>query len=73
MDTLELKIERLDNKSVNFFRSTEFHSIKPKSRLFEVLKEKTKLSNNEIEGFWNCDEDQNVLIYLGKAELKTFL
>ncbi|TFG30393.1 MAG: elongation factor EF-2 [Promethearchaeota archaeon] len=70
--SLELKIERLDNESVKFFRSTEFHSIKPKSRLSEVLKEKTNLKDDEIEGFWNCDEDQNILIYLGKNELNTF-
>jgi elongation factor 2 len=69
---LGLKIERLDDISAKFFRSTEFRNIKPRSRLKEILKEKTKLSDNEIENFWNSDEDQNILIYFRKSELNDF-
>jgi elongation factor 2 len=71
-NSLGLKIERLDDISAKFFRSTEFRNIKPRSRLKEILKEKTKLSDNEIENFWNCDEDQNILIFFRKSELNDF-
>jgi len=68
-NSLKLKIERLDNKTARFFQSTDYKSIKPFDRLKEVLKEKTNLSDDEIENFWNSDNDQNLLIYYGKAEL----
>ncbi len=68
-NSLELKIERLDDKSVRFFQSTDFRSIKPYSRLNEVLREKTGLNETEIKKYWKNDEDQNVLIYLGNSEL----
>jgi len=71
-NSLKLKIERLDNKTARFFQSTDYKSIKPFDRLKEVLKEKTNLSDDEIENFWNSDSDQNLLIYHGKAELSDF-
>jgi elongation factor 2 len=36
-----------------------------------VLKEETSLTEKEIEHFWICDEDQNILIYQGQIELST--
>ncbi len=68
-NSLELKIERLDEKSVRFFQTADYHSIKPISRLKEVMREKTGLNDTEIQKYWKTDEDQNVLIYLGNSEL----
>ncbi|TFG05953.1 MAG: elongation factor EF-2 [Promethearchaeota archaeon] len=61
-NSLQLKIERLDEKTMEFFRSMEYRSIKPKSKLLDLLKERTGLNEDEVEGFWNCDEDLNMLI-----------
>ena len=68
-NSLELKIERLDEKSVRFFQSTDHHSIKPHGRLHEVLREKSGLNETEIQKYWKNDEDQNILFYLGNSEL----
>lgn len=70
--SLEIKLERLDNKTVRFFQNIDYKTIKPFSTLKEILKEKTNLSSIEIESFWNCDEDQNVLIYQGDLTLEEF-
>ncbi len=66
---LNLRVERLDNKTVRFFQNIDYKTIKPFDTLKEVLKEKTALNDEEIEKFMNCDEDQNVLIYMGDKEL----
>jgi len=71
-NSLELKIEKLDDKTVQFFQSFDFNSIKPLNRLKEVLKDKTNLIETEIDNFWKCDNDQNILIYNGKLELNDF-
>jgi len=70
--SLSLKIERLDGNTVNFFQSVDYTIIKPKAKLKEVLKSKTNLSESEIENFWNCDNNQNILIYKGNSELDDF-
>ncbi|MFX1314691.1 MAG: GTP-binding protein [Promethearchaeota archaeon] len=70
--SLKLKIERLDNKTVIFFQNIDYRMIKPFKTLKEVLKEKTSLTDNEIEKFWQCDEDQNILIYQCESELNEF-
>ncbi|MFX1410670.1 MAG: GTP-binding protein [Promethearchaeota archaeon] len=70
--SLELKIERLDNKTVIFFQNIDYKTIKPLKTLKEILKEKTNLADNEIERFWKCDEDQNILIYQCEFDLNTF-
>ncbi|GAH31949.1 unnamed protein product, partial [marine sediment metagenome] len=59
----------MDNKTVRFFQNIDYKTIKPFDTLKEVLKEKTALNDEEIEKFMNCDEDQNVLIYMGDKEL----
>ncbi|MHA2123179.1 MAG: GTP-binding protein [Promethearchaeota archaeon] len=66
---LQLKLERLDNKTVRFFKSIDYNTIKPFNTLKEVLREETSLSREDIENFWRCDEDQNVLIYNGDTDL----
>jgi len=70
--TLELKLERLDSKTVRFFQNIDYKTIKPFSTLKEVLKEKTNLTDIEIENFWKCDEDQNILTYQGNLKLEDF-
>ncbi|NVM36586.1 MAG: GTP-binding protein, partial [Candidatus Lokiarchaeota archaeon] len=67
--SIKLKIDRLDDKTVRFFRNIDYRTIKPFSKLQEILNEKTCLSEEEIENFWFCDYDQNVLIYMGEFEL----
>ncbi|MEJ2278719.1 MAG: EF-Tu/IF-2/RF-3 family GTPase [Candidatus Lokiarchaeota archaeon] len=60
---LELQIERLDDKTVKFFRRTDYSTIKPFEHLKNILKVETGLNDSEISNFWKCDEDQNLLIY----------
>ncbi len=67
--TLELKIERIDDKTNRFFQNEDYRSIKPRERLMEVLKERTNLSETEIENFWISDSDQNLLIFQDYTEL----
>ncbi len=69
---LKLKLERLDDETVRFFQNIDYTTIKPFTKLKEVLKDKTKLADNEIENFWICDEDQNILIYQGELKLNEF-
>ncbi|MFX1481078.1 MAG: hypothetical protein ACFFCI_23600, partial [Promethearchaeota archaeon] len=69
---LRLKVERLDPKSVRFFQNIDYRTVKPINALKEVLMEKTGLTNKEVENFWVCDEDQNIIIYSGSNELDDF-
>ncbi len=71
-NSLEIRVERLDNKTARFFQTSDYRSIKPFSRLKELLKIKTNLKEKEIENFWKCDEDQNVLINLTKSKILEF-
>ncbi|MHA2401205.1 MAG: GTP-binding protein [Promethearchaeota archaeon] len=67
--TLQLRLERLDDKTVRFFQSTDYTTIKPFTSLKEVLNEETSLTREDIENFWECDDDQNILIYNGEVDL----
>ncbi|MFW9894965.1 MAG: GTP-binding protein [Candidatus Thorarchaeota archaeon] len=69
-NSLNLKLERLDEKTVKFFRNIDYNTIKPFEVLKKVLLEDTNLSVEEVENFWLCDEDQNVIIYNGKKGLE---
>ena len=69
---LKLKVERLDRKTVGFFQNIDYRTIKPFSVLKEILKDKTGLQDNEVENFWVCIEDQNVIVYEGRNELEEF-
>jgi len=66
---IELKVGRLDEKSVKFLQSIEYGSIKPRTRLHEILKDNTNLSEKEIEYCWKYDDDQNILIFESDIEL----
>ncbi|MFW9899132.1 MAG: GTP-binding protein [Candidatus Thorarchaeota archaeon] len=71
-NTLILKIERLDNKTLKFFQTHDYKAFKPVDRLKNALEQNTNLSNEEIENFWKCDDHQNILIYQGTTELGGF-
>ncbi|MFW9822135.1 MAG: GTP-binding protein [Candidatus Thorarchaeota archaeon] len=68
-NSMKLKIERLDEKTVKFFRNVDYNTIKPFEALKKVLMDSTALNDEEIENFWFCDEDQNVIIYNGRKGL----
>ncbi|MCK4286555.1 MAG: hypothetical protein KAX18_10155, partial [Candidatus Lokiarchaeota archaeon] len=68
-NSLKLRLERLEEKTVKFFQNIDYKTIKPFDSLKKVLKEETDLMEEEIENFWICDEDQNVIIYTGKNDL----
>ena len=68
-NSLKLRLERLEEKTVKFFQNIDYKTIKPFDSLKKVLKEETDLREEEIENFWICDEDQNVIIYTGKNDL----
>jgi len=62
-NSLKASIERLSDKNIEFLQSIDLNNIKPLSHLKEILSENTDLSEQEINGYWNCDESQNLLIY----------
>jgi len=70
--SIKLKIEKLDDQTVRFFQNIDYKTIKPFSKLQEILKEKTRLNEEEIDKFWFCDYDQNILIYMGELKLDDF-
>jgi elongation factor 2 len=69
---LKLRIERLDSKTVKFFRNIDYKTIKPLQKLKEILSEQTSLNKDEIENFWYCDYEQNLLIFKGEFALSEF-
>jgi len=69
---LKLKVERLDSKTVSFFQNIDYRTIKPFSVLKEVLRNNTGLDDSEVENFWVCDEDQNIIICELSNELEEF-
>ncbi|MFX1305121.1 MAG: GTP-binding protein [Promethearchaeota archaeon] len=70
--SLDIKLGRIDNKTVRFFQNIDYKTIKPFNVLKDVLREKTNLVDIEIENFWKCDADQNILIYQGNLKLDEF-
>jgi elongation factor 2 len=71
-NSLKIKIERIDDKTVKFFQTHDFRAIKPKVKLLELLKEYTNLTDAEIQDFWAYYDDDNVLIYNANGELSQF-
>ncbi len=70
--SLKLRIERLDDQTVRFFRNIDYKTIKPLNKLKEILNGKTSLNVEEIENFLMCDYDQNILIFNGENDLTDF-
>ncbi|MHA1342994.1 MAG: GTP-binding protein, partial [Promethearchaeota archaeon] len=71
-NSLEIKVERLDDKTIKFFQKFDYKSIKPVQKFKEILKEKTDLTEYEINNFWQCDDHQNILIFDGIKILNDF-
>ncbi|MHA1757105.1 MAG: GTP-binding protein [Promethearchaeota archaeon] len=59
---VELIIERLDEKSMLFFRTQNLEAF-PAEIISELLKQNTNLTDFEVDNFLYCDQDQNVLIF----------
>lgn len=72
-NSLELKIERIDEKTLKFFQKYDYRAFKPYEKLHTALKENTNLSDKEIENFWNCNEHLNLLICQVNNEFDDFL
>jgi elongation factor 2 len=68
-NSLDIKIEKLDEKTTTFFQTHDFKTIKPKKRLFELMKESTELTEIELKGFWMYFDNDNILIYNGIEDL----
>jgi elongation factor 2 len=71
-NSLKIKIERIDEKTAKFFQTHDFRAIKPKSKLVDLLKEYTNLTETEIQDFWTYYDNDNVLIYNANGELSQF-
>jgi elongation factor 2 len=69
-NSLQLRLGRLDEKTVKFFQNVDYKTIKPFDYLKKVLREETNLGEEQTENFWFADEDQNVIIYNGKENLE---
>ncbi|MFX0048097.1 MAG: GTP-binding protein [Candidatus Hermodarchaeota archaeon] len=63
INSLKIKIERLDDKTSRFFQTHDFKAIKPREKLLEFLREYTDLTESEIQNFWIYFENDNMLIY----------
>ncbi len=72
-NSIELKIERIDEKTLKFFQRHDYRAFKPREKLHKALKENTNLSDSEIENFWNCNDHLNLLICQEKNEFDDFL
>ncbi|MBD3255955.1 MAG: elongation factor EF-2 [Candidatus Lokiarchaeota archaeon] len=67
--SITLKVQRLNQKTIKFFKKMDYKSIKPEQKLKQLLSEKTSLSKEEIEQFQICDSDQNILILLKQEQV----
>ncbi len=70
---IKLQIERLDDKTVKFLQTTTIESIKPLDHLKSILKMNTGLTEEEIQDFWQCDEDYNILFFKNQKELNPLI
>ncbi|MFX1276706.1 MAG: GTP-binding protein [Promethearchaeota archaeon] len=69
---IELQVEHLDRKTINYFQYHDYESIKEFEDIKSILKDNTGLSAENIENLWKCDDDLNIVIYQGKNELNEF-
>jgi elongation factor 2 len=68
-NSLDIKIEKLDDKTATFFQTHDFKAIKPKERLLELMKVSTGLTEVEVQDFWMYFDNDNILIYNGIEDL----
>jgi elongation factor 2 len=69
---IELKVARLDEITLEFFKSTNIHDIKRRKELEEALEQETTLKDKERQNLWKCDDDYNLLINEAEMELDEF-
>ncbi len=62
-NSLQLKIERIKDKTSRFLQTHDLATIKPKARLKELFGEHTELTLEEIQNFWKYFENDNLLFY----------
>ena len=62
-NSLQLKIERIKDKTSRFLQTHDLATIKPKARLKELFEERTELTFKEIQNFWRFFENDNLLFY----------
>jgi elongation factor 2 len=60
---LKMRVERLDEKTIRFLQSIDINTIKPISKLKNLIKERTTLKEEEIDCIWKVDENLNMLIF----------
>jgi len=63
-NSVKLRIERIDQETLQFFRSGDHKIIKPFKRLKQYLNDRTNLNAEEIDGYLNCDSNLNLIIDL---------
>ena len=61
--SMQLKIERITDKTSRFLRTHDLTTIRPKVRLKELFEEHTELTLEEIQSFWRYFENGNLLFY----------
>lgn len=71
-NSLKIKIERIDEKTIKFFQIHDFRAIKPHTKLVELLKEYSNLTEIEIQDFWMHFDNDNILLYNLKEDLNQF-
>jgi len=62
-NSLQLKIERIKDKTLRFLLTHDLATIKPKTRLKGLFEEHTELTLEEIQNFWMYFENNNLLFY----------
>jgi elongation factor 2 len=71
-NSLKIKIERLSERTAKFFQTHDFRAIKPKTKLLELLKEHTDLTEPEIQDFWMYYDNDNIVIYNANEDLNQY-
>jgi elongation factor 2 len=67
---VELQVARLDENTLEFFKSTNIHDIKRRIELEEALEQETTLNDKERQNLWKCDDDYNLLINEAEVEIE---
>jgi elongation factor 2 len=61
--SIKLKLERLDQKSIEYFQEIGGNSLVKNQKLGDLLRKNTRLNQEEIANIWSWDEHQNLLIF----------
>jgi len=69
---VDLKIKKLDDKSVRFFQKYDMARFKSDERVKDLMRKQTGLNEEEIENFWSFDEHQNVIINKAQEKINDY-